>query len=115
MAFLTRPLEWGADVVVHSATKYLGGHGTAIGGVIIDGGRFDYARAPERFPGFNQPQGSPGHCSPRPPQIRLRHVALHRNPGTAGRNWRWIPGSNGLLDFERSSGTIACQKTSGRV
>jgi O-acetylhomoserine (thiol)-lyase len=56
--YLIRPLEWGADVVVHSATKYLGGHGTAIAGVIVDGGTFDYAASPERFPGFNQPDGS---------------------------------------------------------
>ncbi|MFT4166344.1 MAG: bifunctional o-acetylhomoserine/o-acetylserine sulfhydrylase [Microlunatus sp.] len=56
--YLIRPLEWGADVVVHSATKYLGGHGTAIGGVIIDAGRFDYAADPERFPQFNEPDPS---------------------------------------------------------
>jgi len=48
--YLIRPIEWGADVVVHSATKYIGGHGTAIGGVIIDSGRFDYGAHPERFP-----------------------------------------------------------------
>ncbi len=56
--YLIRPLEHGADIVVHSATKYLGGHGTAIGGVIVDGGRFDYAAQPDRFPGFNQPDQS---------------------------------------------------------
>ena len=56
--YLIRPLEWGADVVIHSATKYLGGHGTAIGGVIIDGGSFDFAADPERFPQFNQPDPS---------------------------------------------------------
>ena len=56
--YLTRPLEWGADVVVHSTTKYLGGHGTAIGGAIIDAGRFDYAADPERFPQFNEPDPS---------------------------------------------------------
>jgi O-acetylhomoserine (thiol)-lyase len=44
--------------VIHSATKYLGGHGTSIGGVIVDGGTFDYGRDPERFPGFNQPDES---------------------------------------------------------
>lgn len=53
--FLIRPIEWGADVVVHSATKYLGGHGTALGGVIVDAGRFDYGEYPDRFPGFNEP------------------------------------------------------------
>jgi len=56
--YLIRPLEWGADVVVHSATKYLGGHGTAIGGAIVDGGSFDYARDPERFPNYNAPDPS---------------------------------------------------------
>jgi O-acetylhomoserine (thiol)-lyase len=56
--YLIRPIEWGADVVIHSATKYLGGHGTAIGGVIVDSGRFDYAADPERFPGFNTPDAS---------------------------------------------------------
>ena len=56
--FLLRPLEHGADVVVHSATKFLGGHGTAVAGVIVDGGRFDYAAQPEKFPGFNTPDPS---------------------------------------------------------
>ena len=56
--YLIRPLEWGADIVVHSATKYLGGHGTAIAGVIVDGGTFDYAQYPERFPNYNTPDPS---------------------------------------------------------
>jgi O-acetylhomoserine (thiol)-lyase len=56
--YLIRPLEWGADIVVHSATKYLGGHGTSIAGVIVDGGRFDYAKDPARFPNFNEPDPS---------------------------------------------------------
>lgn len=52
--FLFRPLEHGADVVVHSATKFIGGHGTAMGGVIVDGGRFDWTQN-DRFPGISQP------------------------------------------------------------
>jgi O-acetylhomoserine (thiol)-lyase len=56
--YLVQPLQWGADVVVHSATKYIGGHGTAIAGVIIDGGTFDYAQYPERFPNYNEPDPS---------------------------------------------------------
>ena len=56
--YLLRPLEWGADVVLHSATKYLGGHGTSIAGVIIDGGTFDYGKDPEKFPNFNTPEES---------------------------------------------------------
>ncbi|HKU66715.1 MAG TPA: O-acetylhomoserine aminocarboxypropyltransferase/cysteine synthase family protein [Candidatus Baltobacteraceae bacterium] len=55
--YLVRPIEHGADVVVHSATKFIGGHGTAIGGVIVDGGRFDWA-ASGRFPDFTQPDPS---------------------------------------------------------
>ncbi len=56
--YLIRPIEWGADIVVHSATKYLGGHGTAIAGVIVDSGNFDFAADPEKFPGFNTPDPS---------------------------------------------------------
>lgn len=56
--YLVRPIEHGADVVIHSATKYLGGHGTSIAGIIVDSGNFDYGAEPERFPGFNQPDES---------------------------------------------------------
>ena len=56
--YLIRPLEWGADVVLHSATKYLGGHGTSIGGVIVDGGTFDFTADPARFPNYNEPDPS---------------------------------------------------------
>jgi O-acetylhomoserine (thiol)-lyase len=55
--YLIRPFEYGADIVVHSATKYLGGHGTAIGGVVVDGGKFDWA-ASGKFPGFTTPDPS---------------------------------------------------------
>jgi O-acetylhomoserine (thiol)-lyase len=56
--YLIRPLQHGADIVVHSATKYLGGHGTAVAGVIVDGGTFDWAANAERFPQFNTPDPS---------------------------------------------------------
>ncbi|MDN4472008.1 bifunctional o-acetylhomoserine/o-acetylserine sulfhydrylase [Demequina zhanjiangensis] len=56
--YLVQPLKWGADIVTHSATKYLGGHGTAIGGVIVDGGSFDYAQDKERFANYNTPDPS---------------------------------------------------------
>lgn len=56
--YLLKPIEHGADIVVHSATKYLGGHGTSVGGVIVDAGRFDYGAEPERYPLFNQPDAS---------------------------------------------------------
>ena len=56
--YLLNPITFGADVVLHSATKYLGGHGNSIGGVIVDGGTFDYAQHPERFPNYNTPDPS---------------------------------------------------------
>ncbi|MGP5289968.1 O-acetylhomoserine aminocarboxypropyltransferase/cysteine synthase family protein [Brachybacterium tyrofermentans] len=56
--FLLRPLEHGADVVVHSATKFLGGHGTSIAGVIVDGDGFDFAAHAEKYPHFNEPDES---------------------------------------------------------
>ncbi len=56
--YLVQPFTWGADIVTHSATKYLGGHGTAIGGLIVDAGSFDYAQDPERFPQYNTPDPS---------------------------------------------------------
>jgi len=55
--YLNRPFEYGANIVVHSATKFIGGHGTSIGGVIVDGGNFQWAGNP-RFPNFNTPDGS---------------------------------------------------------
>jgi len=58
--FLLRPIEHGADIVVHSATKYLGGHGTTVAGVLVDGGTFDYGKNPEKFPGFTEPDPSYG-------------------------------------------------------
>src|ERR1700683_4367336 len=54
---LSRPIEWGADIVVESATKYIGGHGTSIGGVIVDGGKFDW-KASGRFRDFTEPDPS---------------------------------------------------------
>jgi O-acetylhomoserine (thiol)-lyase len=52
---LSRPIELGADLVLHSATKWLGGHGVAIGGVLVDGGRFDWAGSAEKFPTMTEP------------------------------------------------------------
>ena len=56
--YLCRPMEWGADIVVHSATKFIGGHGTSIGGVVVESGRFDWSRG--KFPHFTEPVASYG-------------------------------------------------------
>jgi len=56
--YLIRPLEHGADIVVHSATKFLGGHGTSLGGVIVDGGKFDWKTNPDKFPTLAKPDPS---------------------------------------------------------
>jgi len=55
--YLVKPIDHGADVVVHSATKFIGGHGTSIGGVVVDAGRFDWAQN-DRFPGLVEPDAS---------------------------------------------------------
>ena len=55
--YLCRPLEWGANIVIHSTTKFIGGHGTSIGGIIVDGGNFDWAGS-GRFPNFTTPDDS---------------------------------------------------------
>lgn len=56
--YLIRPFEHGADIVVHSATKFLGGHGTVIGGIIVDGGTFEWSKNVEKFPGLTEPDPS---------------------------------------------------------
>lgn len=56
--YLCRPIDLGADVVIHSLTKYIGGHGTTVGGIIVDSGKFDWAADKERFPMLNKPDPS---------------------------------------------------------
>ncbi|NBU57272.1 MAG: bifunctional o-acetylhomoserine/o-acetylserine sulfhydrylase [Actinobacteria bacterium] len=56
--YLIKPIDFGADIVVHSATKFLSGHGNAVVGAIVDAGKFDYAQHQDRFPGFNKPDPS---------------------------------------------------------
>lgn len=80
-----KPIQWGADIVVHSATKWIGGHGTSIGGVVVDGGRFDWSNG--KFPGFTEPDESYGgvryaDLGPVAFAIRLR-VQLLRDTGAA--------------------------------
>ena len=96
---LVRPIEWGADIVVNSATKFLGGHGTAIGGVIVDAGKFDWA-ASGRFKDFTEPDPSyhglklhrglrPAGVHPQgaragPARHRRGALAVQRVPAPAG-------------------------------
>lgn len=58
--YLARPIEYGADIVVHSATKFIGGHGTVIAGAVVDGGTFDFGARAARFPSFTEPDPSYG-------------------------------------------------------
>lgn len=86
--FLMRPLEHGADVVVHSATKFIGGHGTSLGGIIVDGGKFDWKAQPEKFPTLALPDrnyhgGIFADMAPDAPFVtRVRCVPL-RDTGAA--------------------------------
>ena len=56
--YLVRPIEHGADIVIHSATKFIGGHGTTLGGVIVDSGKFDWVGAADKFPWLVEPNVS---------------------------------------------------------
>lgn len=56
--YLIRPFEHGADIIVHSATKFLGGHGTVLGGIVVDGGSFEWSKNVEKFPGLTEPDPS---------------------------------------------------------
>ncbi len=85
--YLLRPIEYGADIVVHSATKFIGGHGTSIGGIIVDGGTFDWT-ASDRFPGLTEP--SPGYHGARFTEVAGKaayivkaRVTLLRDTGAA--------------------------------
>lgn len=84
-AKFAKPIQWGADIVVHSATKWIGGHGTSIGGVVVDGGRFDWNN--EKFPGFIEPDETYGgirfaDLGPVAYALRLR-VQLLRDTGAS--------------------------------
>ncbi|MDN4161268.1 O-acetylhomoserine aminocarboxypropyltransferase/cysteine synthase family protein [Nocardioides abyssi] len=110
--YLVRAIEQGADVVVHAATKYIGGHGTSIGGVIVDSGTFDWAAHSERFPGLTKPD--PAYhgavwteaAGPAAYIIRARTVLL-RNTGAAitpMNSWLFLQGLETLhLRMERHS------------
>ena len=80
--YLCRPIEHGADIAVHSATKFLGGHGTTLGGVIVDGGRFDFKAHADRYPTIAQPDPSYhgavfADAAPQAPFVtRVRAVVL---------------------------------------
>ncbi|HIR82677.1 MAG TPA: O-acetylhomoserine aminocarboxypropyltransferase/cysteine synthase [Candidatus Cryptobacteroides pullicola] len=85
---LIRPLEHGADIVVHSATKFIGGHGTSLGGIIVDGGSFNWSREPDKYPTIARPDpnyhgGIFTEMTPDAPFVhRIRDVIL-RDTGAA--------------------------------
>ncbi|MGI6231611.1 MAG: O-acetylhomoserine aminocarboxypropyltransferase/cysteine synthase family protein [Prevotella sp.] len=92
--YLIRPIEHGADIVVHSATKFIGGHGSSLGGVIVDGGTFNWKKNPEKFPGFNQPDPSYHGLVfgdlPAPFVTRVRALILRDEGGAISPFNAWI-------------------------
>ncbi|ABL83129.1 MULTISPECIES: O-acetylhomoserine aminocarboxypropyltransferase/cysteine synthase [unclassified Nocardioides] len=110
--YLVRAFDQGADVVVHAATKYIGGHGTSIGGVIVDSGKFDWAAHADRFPGLTKPD--PAYhgavwteaAGPAAYIIRARTVLLRNTGGatTPMNSWLFLQGLETLhLRMERHS------------
>jgi O-acetylhomoserine (thiol)-lyase len=110
--YLVKPFEQGADVVVHAATKYIGGHGTSIGGVIVDSGNFDWAAHSDRFPGLTRPDPAyhgavwTDAAGPAAYIIRARTVLLRNTGGaiTPMNSWLFLQGLETLhLRMERHS------------
>jgi O-acetylhomoserine (thiol)-lyase len=110
--YLVKAFDQGADVVVHAATKYIGGHGTSIGGVIVDSGKFDWAAHSDRFPGLTKPD--PAYhgavwteaAGPAAYIIRARTVLLRNTGGatTPMNSWLFLQGLETLhLRMERHS------------
>lgn len=93
--YLVRPLEYGADIVIHSATKFIGGHGTTIGGVIVDGGKFDW-EASGKFPQLTEPDPSyhgisfAGAAGPAAFVTRIRAILLRDTGATLSPFHAWI-------------------------
>ena len=98
---LIRPIDYGVDIVVHSLTKYVGGHGTTIGGAIVDSGKFDWVKHAERFPQFSQPEPITGWSIPKPwvrrptspepaplPCAILALVCLRWRPSNCSKAWK---------------------------
>ncbi len=110
--YLVRAFEQGADIVVHAATKYIGGHGTSIGGVIVDSGNFDWAAHADRFPGLTRPDPAyhgavwTDAAGPAAYIIRARTVLLRNTGGaiTPMNSWLFLQGLETLhLRMERHS------------
>ena len=91
--YLIRPIEHGADIVVHSATKFIGGHGSTLGGAIVDGGTFDWMHS-DKFPGFTQPDASYHGMKfgelPAPFVTRVRALILRDEGATIAPIAAWI-------------------------
>ena len=114
--YLIQPIAHGADIVVHSATKYLGGHGTAIAGVIVDGGNFDWTQG--RHPGFTTPDPSYHgvvFAELGPPAYALKaRVQLLRDLGSAARTVQRLPHRPGPRDAEPAHRAARRQRAEGR-
>ena len=115
--YLCRPIEWGADIVVHSATKFIGGHGTSIGGVVVDSGEFNWSNG--RFPVVAEP--SPAYHGLRVPRdvrhVRLLHEAARRDAAGSRRGdepVQRIPLPAGAGDAVAADGTPRRERAGGR-
>ncbi len=119
--YLCHPLEWGADIVVHSATKFIGGHGTSIGGIIVDGGKFDYV-ASGRHPVFTEPDPSyhgldllaaarAAAAGAVHPQGPAPAPARHRRGGVAVQR---VPLHPGARDAQPAHGAALHERARGR-
>ena len=115
--YLCRPIEWGADIVIHSATKFIGGHGTSIGGVVVEAGTFNWSNG--RFPGGRgSVAGLPRPAVPRDVRdVRLPDEAPGRDPARSRRGAlavQRLPVPAGARDAVAADGTPRRQRAGGR-
>ena len=101
-----RPFEWGADIVTHSTTKYMDGHGAVLGGAIVDGGKFDWMAHAEKFPGLCTPDELPRNHLRR--ALRQRGCLYHQGNGSADAGLRLHAVPDECLYAEPWSGKPAC-------
>ncbi len=101
---LMRPIEYGADIVLHSLTKFLGGHGTSLGGIIVDSGNFDWQQHAARYPTFTTPDESyhglvyTEHYGKKAFLGRCRSVYHKQNHGCGVGSLECIPAASGYRD-----------------
>ena len=110
---LCRPFEWGADIITHSTTKYMDGHGVAVGGCIVDSGKFDWTKYPDKFPGLTTPDES-YHGITYTERFGLEGAYITKATAQLMRDLGCIQSPQNAFYFKSGSGKPACSYASSQ-